>query len=412
MVFEASGRIGGRAGTVWRDGFGFDVGAGALASTGTHVKRLMRSLNVTEEVENRGVVIGVPDGTTIHRVARRRPWTFLSFGALSTQSKLSLWRLGRDLARMSSRINDEDLSTAAELDTESVQDYLDRTYPREVGERLLGAFTRARFLVEPDQTSVVDLFAAIKTFLVADHLWTHPEGVGFFLDRAARRLDVRLSTRVEAVHEREADVEVIWSADDAAGSERFDGCVLAVTARDLLAIHPGLDSVRRDYLQQLEYSTCLVVNLGVALAPEESAGVMLIPREVCPDMPAVGLGHRLAPGRAPTGAGVLTGYWMSAWSQEHWDDSDTEIVDQTAATIRRIFPDWPLEVQAFDVARWESAMVASRPGTFLGLRIFALRSMRDRRIQVAGDFLAQTSVNASVAAGETMAARTLTAVRG
>src|SRR5699024_2795238 len=107
--------------------------AGALASTGSHVKRLMRALNVADEVENRGVVIGVPDGTTIHRVARRRPWTFLSFGALGTRSRLSLWRLGRDLVRMSARINDEDLSSAAGLDTESVQDYLDRSYPPEVG---------------------------------------------------------------------------------------------------------------------------------------------------------------------------------------------------------------------------------------------------------------------------------------
>jgi hypothetical protein len=57
------------------------------------------------------------------------------------------------------------------------------------------------------------------------------------------------------------------------------------------------------------------------------------------------------------------------------------------------------------VTRWAPALVASRPGSYRQLADFQRRCDPTDRIQLAGDYLAQTSVNASVASGERAADR-------
>ncbi len=412
VVFEAHSAIGGRARTVWRDGFGFDIGAGALPSSNEHVRRMIASLGADRELVSRGAVVGVLDNGSVSRVARRAPLSFASFSALGTRSKLSLWRLGFDLARMYSAINYEDLSTAAGFDDQTVRQYVDRHYSPEVREKLIAPLTRALLLVEPEQTSVVDLFAAIKSLLVAGWLWTHPEGVGFFIERAARDLEVHLSATVETATEDSDGVEVVWSDGNAVvHRERFDAAVLAVSAADVLEIHKGLDVDRARYLSDLDYSESIVVSLGVGTAPPEPASMVLIPRDLNPDLPVIGLGHNLAPGRVPPGAGILTAFWMRDWSRRHWQADDDELRDLTVQAVNGLRPGWAADVCASHVARWSPAVVASRPGTFVGLRDFAARSRFDRRIQLAGDYHAQTSVNASVAAGEGAAARVTALLR-
>ncbi|MDQ2628257.1 MAG: FAD-dependent oxidoreductase, partial [Actinomycetota bacterium] len=86
-VFEKSNAVGGRTRTVWRNGFGFDTGAGALPSTSREVRSLLQSLNVEDEIEKRGATIGVYRHGSIERIRRRQPQSLLRFGALSTSSK-------------------------------------------------------------------------------------------------------------------------------------------------------------------------------------------------------------------------------------------------------------------------------------------------------------------------------------
>jgi protoporphyrinogen/coproporphyrinogen III oxidase len=411
VVFESDDSLGGRARTVWRDGFGFDIGAGALPSTNKHLHKLIASIGAADELVNRGAVVGVLRDGSVSRIARRKPLSFLNFDALGARSKLSLWRLGFDLARMYSAINYEDLSTAARFDDQTVREYADRYYPTEVRENLIAALTRGLLLVEPEQTSVVDLFAAVKSLLVADHLWTHPDGVGFFIERAARGLSVNLSSTVDTVTEDSDGVELVWSKGGVVHRDRFDAAVLAVSAGDLLTMHKGLDAERARYLNDLDYSQSIVVSLGVGSAPPETASMVLVPRDLNRSIPAIGLGHNLAPGRVPPGSGILTVFYMREWSRQHWHDDDATLVELTVQAVNELRKGWADDVRASHVARWSPAVVASRPGTFVGLRDFAARSRYDRRIQLAGDYHAQTSVNASVAAGEGAAARVTALLR-
>lgn len=403
-ILERGDQVGGRVCTVARDGFRFDVSAGALPTTYSAMLRLIDAVGARGEIEHRGAVIGALRDGKVHRIARRNPLTFLSARHIPARDKASLWRLGRDLAKAYRSINYTDLGTAAHLDTKTMHDYCVANYPDSVRENLLEPITRALLLTEPEQSSVLDLFAACRSLLMAGHIVTHPAGLGFFLERAATGLDIRLGAQVEEVREEGERVRVRWTEHGRPQESTADAVVLAVPAGAAVGMYPDLDPARRKYLENLRYSTSLVVSLGVEPAPDEKASMVLIPRDLEPDLCVVGLGHNLAPGRVPAGAGILTAYWMTDWSTRHYGDPDDEVVAATRATINRLLPGWADRVRASHVARWSPALVASEVGTYAGLVDFHAHVDPAARIQLAGDYHAQTSVNASIAAGERAAA--------
>jgi oxygen-dependent protoporphyrinogen oxidase len=405
-LYEAGPRTGGRCVSVAQDGFRFDLAAGALPATYTQTREMIHALGLDGGIERRGAVVGTLRDGAVHRIDRRRPWGIVGARHLSGRDKLSLWRFGRDLARMFRSLNPTDLSTAARFDTETVAEWGRRNFSPGVVENFVAPLSRALFLVEPERTSVVDLFSAAKSLLVAGHLMTHPGGAGFFLDAAASELDVACSTEVVEVKDGGDGVAIRARGPGGAEFEdRAAACVIALPARATVAVYPDLDPAQRTFLEGLEYSASIVVNLGVRRAPDERSSMVLIPRDIDGDLAVVGLGHNLGPGRAPRGKGVLTAFWMEAWSRQHWDDNDDEIVAATVDRINRLLPGWADGVDASVVSRWDPSLVVAYPGTYRRLGEFTRRVDPTARIQLAGDYLAQSSVNASVAAGHQAADR-------
>ena len=406
LVLEASDAVGGRCRTVTQAGYRFDTGAGALPDTYDAVLRMVAALGIGHEVERRGAVIGTLADGRVHRIDRRRPQSFFGARQLSAGDKVQLWKFGVDLARMYRSINDDDLSTAARFDVETVREWSDRRgLPVDLRERFVAPLCRALFLVEPEQTSVVDLFGAAKALLVAGHLVTHRDGVGFFLDRAAAGLDVALGASARRVEHHGSGARVTWEDSGGEHVDDVDACVVALPAPAVPGVVTDLDTTRRRYLEALDHSRAIVVQFGVRQAPDERSSMVLVPRDIEPAVPVVGLGHNLAPGRAPVGGGVLTGFFMTDWSIERWDDDDDKIVGLARDLIDRHFPGWADTVETSLVTRWDPALVASRPGTYRDLAAFHRAADPNDPIQLAGDYLARSSVNAAVRAGERAAAR-------
>lgn len=407
VVLEGSDVVGGRCRTVERDRFRFDVGAGALPDTYDAVKRLAQDLGMLDEFERRGAVIGTLSDGAIHRIDRRKPWTFLAADHLDRADKVSLWKLGIDFARIFRHIDDDDLSAAAAFDVETVAQWARRRgLPTGVCERFIYPLCRALFLVEPEQTSVVDLFGALKSLLVAGHLLVHPDGVGAFVDRAAQGLDVHLEARVTSVAHASDGVEVAWF--DASGQHRrvVDACVVAVPAPMVSGIVADLDPLCAAYLEGLDHSSAFVAHFVVPRR-HETASMVLIPRDLESAVPVVAFGQNLS-AAGPPRSDVLTAFTMTDWTRRHRDDDLDAVADAIAAKIDRVLPTLGAGgATGRYVTRWDPALVASRPGVYSAMtKLRAVRRMGDP-LQLAGDYFARSSVNAAVRSGELAAQRIL-----
>lgn len=413
-VLEASEQLGGRCRTVQVGDYRFDIGAGAIPDSYDAVRRFIDDVGQAEAVERRGVVIGTLADGAVHHIDRRRPHTFLQANHLSWREKAELRSFGVDLARIFRSLNDEDLSTAARFDRETVAEWSERkALSPALRERFVAALCRALFLVEPERTSVVDLFSASKSLLFAGHLLTHPDGVDFFLEAAADCLDVSYGAPVSSVEIVGRGARVRWLEAGESREEMVDGCVLAVPAPQVGPLFPGLDDARASYLSGLDHARGIVVHLGLRVAPDERSSMVLVPRETEPAMPVVGLGHNLAPRRAPAGGGVLTAFLMHEWSVEHEKESDEVIADEVKGMLARLFPSWPLtSVEARSVTRWNPALVASEPGTYRDLEVLHRRDHAPLPVQLAGDYLARSSVNGAVRSGEIAAERLIQNTKG
>jgi protoporphyrinogen/coproporphyrinogen III oxidase len=177
-------------------------------------------------------------------------------------------------------------------------------------------------------------------------------------------------------------------------------------------VYPQIDPVRRDVVEDIGYSTCVDVHLGLSAPPDEPAMMVQVPRREHPDLCVVVLDHNRAPGRAPAGKGLLTSYWHTAWGDQQWDRNDAEIVEAALPAIDRILPGVAGSVEFAHVQRWRPAVVMSRPGTYRDLARFTAATDPSARVQLCGDYLSASTTNASLCSGERAAERIIASRSG
>ena len=199
---------------------------------------------------------------------------------------------------------------------------------------------------------------------------------------------------------------VTWErAGEAEHVEEAAVCVIALSGHQMLAVYSQIDPVRRAVVEDIEYSTCVDVHLGLSSPPDEPAMMVQIPRLEHPDLCVVVLDHNRAPGRAPAGQGLLTSYWHTAWGDQQWDRDDADIVAEAIPAIDRILPGVAGQVEFTRVQRWRPAVVMSRPGTYRDLARFTAATDTTARVQLCGDYLSASTTHASLCSGERAAER-------
>jgi oxygen-dependent protoporphyrinogen oxidase len=411
-VLEAEEHVGGRMATIERDGFLLDTAAAILPTTYRQMVKLIADAGLSGETVPTSDLVGiVRDGTTYRIRGGHAIADAVTTRLLSLREKLPLTKLLTDLVRAGDRLDWYDLGRAADLDRETARQYADRRLSSEILEWIIDPALGALFVASPERLSVVDLLFAVRNIL-GGSFFNSPTGVGFLPRGLARHLDVEISARCTSVEEQAGGVTVTWErAGESEHVEEAAVCVIALSGHQMLAVYPQLDPVRREVVEDIEYSTCVDVHLGLSAPPDEPAMMIQVPRREHPDLCVVVLDHNRAPGRAPAGKGLLTSYWHTAWGDEQWDRADADIVDAALPAIGRILPGVAGAVEFTHVSRWRPAVVMSRPGTYRDLARFTAATDPSARVQLCGDYLSASTTNASLCSGERAAARIIQARR-
>jgi protoporphyrinogen/coproporphyrinogen III oxidase len=409
-VFEANEYVGGRMKTIHRDGFTIEEGAALMPTTYGNLLGIAREVGLADEIVLGGTQFAIPTRRGVQIIDCARPVrSAVGLRALSIRSKLLLGRLAVDALRHRDAIKGGDLSALAALDDESVSDYVDRRLNREILDLIVDPAVRGIAGDTPDRLSKLDLFYVAGLFAGRMRPLTFRGGISIYPQAIARQVQVSLQTRVLSVERDEDAVVVTFLADREQQSERFDGCVLAIPPRDVIAVHRGLDAWRADFLSRARSTP--IVNLTVALrrAPAAEWTYMPIPACVEPDLLLIALFHHYGPGRVPPGSGQVGIYPAPELSAHLFAKPDDACVKAILARVENVAPGLIGEIEFVHVNRWDPLLFVSWPGYYRELARFRELSVQtDRRITLAGDYYSVSSMNSATASGERAARELLT----
>jgi oxygen-dependent protoporphyrinogen oxidase len=411
-VLEADDHVGGRMASIERGGFLMDTAAAILPTTYTHMVKLISDAGLTGDVVPTSDLVGIMRDGRLHRIrGGRAVQDAATTGLLSLREKLPLHKLLIDLVRAGDRLDWYDLGRAADLDFETARQYADRRLSKDVLDWIIDPALGALFVASPERLSSIDFLFAVRNIL-GGSFFNSPLGVGFLPEGLARQLHVELSARCTSVEETAGGVTVTWDrAGEGEHVEEAAVCVIALSGHQMLAVYPQIDSVRRAVVEDIEYSTCVDVHLGLSAPPDEESMMIQVPSREDPDLCVIVLDHNRAPGRAPTGKGLLTSYWHTAWGDQQWDRDDADIVDAAIPVIDRILPGVAGSVEFTHVQRWRPAVVMSKPGTYRDLARFTAATDTSAPVQLCGDYLSASTTHASLCSGERAAERIIAARR-
>lgn len=411
IVLESRDYVGGRVRTVTDGGYLLDTGAMMVGESYNSILSLAREAGVHDQLAPVGSLVdwARPGGLTPVDTGK---WvkTALRTPLLSWRSKLTMTKAAWDFRRMRSTLSDEDLSEAADFDTETAAGYCRRRLNREIFENLVDTCVRALLAVGGDEVSKVDFFYGVNKFL-AGPLFHFPTGLSTYTNRLAANLDVRLQARVMEITETGAGVRVLW--EDATGrhhTEEGAGCVLAVPGNRVADMAPGLANDVLEFLRRIRYTATISVQVGLARPPSGCRGFMvLVPASVHPGLSGIAVDHNL-PGRVPPGKGLLGLYVMTDWAEKLADQPDDVVTRNVVDAAERIFPGVAGDVEFSRVTRWDTTVVFARPGFLRELGAF--RKHRPHgRIHLAGDYFSSSNLNTASLAGERAGRELDTALR-
>jgi protoporphyrinogen/coproporphyrinogen III oxidase len=405
-VLEASDHVGGRMSTLVREGYRLDVAASGITTRYKEMMALIDDVGVGSEVVAAPDLVGIVRGGEVHRIHTARAREGLGTKLLSWKAKATAGKILFDLRRIAPTLDSFDLSAAAAHDTESVAAYVDRRLGAELGDYLIDPTIRGLYLGTPDEHSVVDLFFGImKVFGGAFH--NGRLGMDFLCQALAAQLSVELEARVTAVTTTPAGVSVSWSRNgESERTMEASGCVIALSAHLTSALRPDMDREPKALLDTLEYRDLIAVQFGLGRPPAEPAMAIEVPVREDNDLCAVMLDHNKVPGgRAPAGKGLINTYWTADWARRHDDDDDAAVTEAARAAVDRLLPGFVDDIEMSNIARHRPGTLIARPGTYRTRQRFWQLEDPASRVQLAGDWIAGSSTNASLCSGERAARR-------
>jgi protoporphyrinogen/coproporphyrinogen III oxidase len=409
-LLEASDRVGGKLASVERDGYLIDRGAFFLPTTHRRMLAVADQLGISERLAPGGFVLAVArDGKVHHVRGAHLIRDALSTRLISSRAKLGLARVAPEVWR-ARRATPEQITGTAASDTESVAQWSRRLHP-EVARFVTDPTMRAVFAISPEAVSKVDFLAVVALFGGA-RLLAFDRGMAVYARAAAEGLDVALGARAVAVEEIEGSVAVTWTGPEGEQVEHAEGCVIATPAVTAVALWPGLDEERREYLSRVRDGKLLILNVALARAPAGvDATYLEIPDTVHPFLGGIAFDHHKARGRVPDGHGLLTLAPLNDWCEAHWDDDEQQITAALVDALDRILPGTAADVEFTVLNRWNQQY--NPVGHYRGLGAFrAACETRDHRVQLAGEYHSSPNLNAATASGEWAARRLLASLRG
>ncbi len=384
QVFEAAEAVGGRMRTLRHEGYLIDTGAEMIAPHGYPATwRLIRELGVPAvDVPRVACAVSMWRGDRAYSYVGR-PLGLLTGAGLSARGRLDLMRFNARIA-MWSRAFDPDHPERTPLGQISVAEFASR-YRRELTDYLFQPLTGGFFGWQADRSAAAALVSLLLAIRNTANWRTYREGMDTLARRLAERVPVTTGCQVQQVSSEPGMARIV-----AGGAElTARSVVLCVPAPVALELHANVPQDERSFLAACTYGPMLRVSFALdrPLMPRggRSTSAVLIPQVEDSLLGAITVDHNKAPGRAPTGCGLVSLLTCPRATRELIDATDTEIVDRIVVRGERYLPGLRQATRAHFVHRFRHGLPEATPAA-LRLRAEFLRRPL-RTIDYAGDWL-------------------------
>jgi oxygen-dependent protoporphyrinogen oxidase len=409
VVLEERDRVGGQLLTVKQDGFLMEAGTTILPEAYASVMQLVKDCGLEDQLLPASYLMGFMRGEELHMLRANRlaldaaRTKLLSFGA-----KLKAGRLALDAFKLRKVLSYEDLSSAAEHDCETPEEYARRRgLDGELYDYLIDPVVRGGAGVPGNMISAVEFFFLWQKVL-GSKLYAFKEGYSQFPEALAAGLpDVRLNTTVNEVVENGSEVTVSFTDATGEHTETAAGCIVSSMGNRVPDIVPGLAPERAQFLRDLNYTSCISINLALSRRPQLETSFVVVPRPVSEGLFAIILEHNKVAGRCAEDKGLVTLFTMNEWAVENMDNDDATVLQNIIGDAEKAIPGLGDDIEFMRVNRWYPVLVYSHPGLYRKLGTFHAARDRSSRIHLAGSYNSSGNVNTATVAGE-RAARELT----
>lgn len=407
-VFEAEDHVGGRVTTIRKGDFVMDLGAAVYLGTYRDAIALIKESGLDGELQERPVIGAMPRDGALHHFRYGTPLrTALRTKALSWRAKLRAIKVARLLLKHRNNLGYYDYSGITVLDTESTRDFAERELGRELTDYLAEPLVRGTWAADDGESSNALMLWTVRNMLVPT-VFNLDSGCDTLARTLARTSsEVRLRAPVTRVCDRGTHAEVTSFADGTELTERFDGCVIATTAKRALAIQPDMPAYQREYYAGTRYRGLITVCVGLSMRPTDPSTYILIPRKEDADAIAVIADHIKAAGRAPDGKALYTVLFSHEYLHRSWERSDDEVLADAIACISGYHGDISGAVEETAVRRWAEVVPVVHTGDFTKMSEYRKRIDASARVQYAGDFDRIPGLNGACVSGSEAAARVL-----
>jgi oxygen-dependent protoporphyrinogen oxidase len=406
IVLEERDRVGGQLLTVKQDGFLMEAGTTILPEAYASVMQLVDDCGLTDQLLPASYLMGFMREGEMHMLrANRLALDAARTSLLSTRAKLKAGKLALDAFRLRKLLSYEDLSIAAAHDVETPAEYAKRRgLDGELYDYLIDPVVRGGAGVPGDMISAVEFFFLWQKVL-GSKLYAFKEGYSQFPEALAAGLpDVRLGVEVKEVVETADGVQVSYTGRDGDVTETGAGCIVSSMGNRVPDIVPGLAPERAQFLRDLNYTSCISINLALSRRPQTKTSFIVVPRPVSEGLFAIILEHNKVPGRCPDDKGLCTLFTMNEWSVANRDHDDDTVLANIIGDAEKAIPNLADDIEFVRVNRWYPVLVYSHPGLYRKLGRFHAARDRTSRIHLAGSYNSSGNVNTATVAGERAAA--------
>lgn len=411
IVLDQSGEVGGKIKTRHIDGFHLDLGPTIVPPAHTRMIELIHELGIQEKLETTGgTVIGIARPAGIQYIDTSRFGKEIWFSSLlGWRAKLALGRLVLDVLLARRHLRDHDLSTAADLDTETAAEYAYRRLDAQLFDDLLDLQLRIGMGTPGKFLSKVDLFKMFDLNLRNQgRTRSFPLGLEQYAQALARHLTIHLRTTVNEVVESPAAVTVTYTNESGeAKTIQADACIVTTDAPSTAKMLPQLSSENRRFLDGIKYTAMTNLHAALKTRPDIPAFYVLVPKSVHPNLLGIVFEHHRAPKSVPPGRGFMSVYPAPEMSRELYELDDAEATRRVLEAVETIVPGAGRNVDFSFINRWPRVVPSSRPGVYKQLRDFKASLPHWRRIHLAGDYFTLSGMNFAALRGERAADQAL-----